>query len=141
MKDFKESFLEKLSSIIVQFDMSNFLGCSIISSDILRYSDFVSFADGVMIGEIYESIFANLQDLSKGYEIEKEDLLNLKETISDSIKVIIDSNLDINDEYKIKIYNTLSNLRYKVTRMQLEYFTVKKPKSKKILLPKIGDIE
>lgn len=128
MKDFKESFLEKLSEIPLQFNTSNFRGCRILSTDLIAVSNFVNFFDGVLIGEILESVFENLNALNDKYEIEKEELMELNELITNIVGLVNNSNLSINEKNKIKLYDLLKDFRFKVTGMQLNYRITKKPK-------------
>lgn len=128
MKDFKESFLENLSKIPLQYNNSNFIGCRRLSTDIIAVSNFVEFFDGVLIGEIFESIFENLDDLNDRYEIEKEDLMELNELITKIVMLFNNSNLNINEKNKTKLYDLLKDFRFKVTSMQLNYYNIKKPK-------------
>ncbi len=128
MKDFKEGFLENISKIQLQFDESNFIGCRRLSSELIAASNFFDFVDGVLIAEILESIFDNLNELNDRYEIEKEDLAELNKLITNIIKMINNSNLNFNDKNKIKIYDLLKDFRVKATRMQVNYHMVKKLK-------------
>ncbi|MCZ7398659.1 MAG: hypothetical protein O8C62_03095 [Candidatus Methanoperedens sp.] len=128
MKDFKESFLEKFSEIPLQFNNSNFVGCRRLSTELISVADFVDFLDGVLIGEIFESVFMNLDEINDHYEIEKEELMELNELINNILKLLNNSNLNINEKNKTKLYDLLKDVRGKVTRIQLSYLIIKKPK-------------
>jgi hypothetical protein len=116
---------EKFEKIKNALDESNFDLCTTMSSEMLRVSDYVDFPEGVFVGEFFESLFQNLDYTVKRYHIEDETMNDLKRQINELINKIKSS---IPSKDKSEIYDLMTSVRAKMTRLQLESFRGEKAK-------------
>lgn len=110
-----------LGKIIKAAESSDFVLCTNLSSEMIRISDYVDFIDGIFIGEFLESLFANINSINAEYIIEETVINNLKNDIINLISILRDT-FPLNNTKKIKIYDLITNIRAKTTRLQLESF-------------------
>jgi hypothetical protein len=129
-----EKFKEGLERIRKNLRSSNFQGCANNSQDLTTTSEFVSFEEGVFIGEYFEGLFYNLIEATTLYEHKKEELEPLKKEIDSLIQLIQKTIPSENNEAKAKIYREMVKVRYDSTKFQIECLREREPK-------KIKDVE
>lgn len=110
-----------LGKIIKAMENSDFALCTNLSSEMIRISDYVDFIDGIFFGEFFESLFSNINSINAEYVIEEAVINNLKSDIINLISILRDS-IPLDDNNKINIYNLITNIRAKASRLQLESF-------------------
>lgn len=114
---------------------SNYRACANTSTDLLRSSEFAKYPEGVFIGEFFEALFIELRQLSKAYNITKDDTEKIRSAVIPIID-FIEANIPITDiNKKGELCSLLMNARYIVTETQLLYFREKQPKVPPMHLP------
>lgn len=119
--DIIEIYQKILGKIIKAAENSDFVLCTNLSGEMIRIADYVDFIDGIFLGEFFESLFANINSINADYIIEEAVINNLKNDIINLISILRES-LPLDDNKKINIYDLISNIRAKITRLQLESY-------------------
>jgi hypothetical protein len=71
---FIQKYKEALGRIRTDLSDTNIRGCLNNSIDLTRWSDFVGFDEGILIGEILEGIFDNFEDMIDLFEHKLEEI-------------------------------------------------------------------
>ncbi len=119
--DIIEIYQRLLGKITKALETSNFALCTTLSSEMIRIFDYIDFTDGIFIGEFLESIFMNLNSINADFIIEEDIINNLKNDINNLITVLKNS-FPLNNAKKIEIYDLITDVRAKITKLQLESF-------------------
>ncbi|CAD6494190.1 MAG: hypothetical protein CHKLHMKO_00652 [Candidatus Argoarchaeum ethanivorans] len=126
--DFAEKYKEILTEMAVQTKEFNIKSCSTISIDLTRMSVYFNFSEGVFISEFLEYLFDNLNHVVEKFEVEEK----FKETAINEISELIEQLKEFitkrDETKKIKMYNKMRDVRYLITKTQLDYYRLKKPK-------------
>ncbi len=136
--DINKIHQKNLEKITKALDDSNFRLSLNLSSDLIRISDYVDYADGVFIGEFFESLFLNLDHINRQYIIEENTLKNLKEDIINLISIIKNS-LSPSGKKKADIYDLMTKIRATATRLQIETARGEKIRKKIKESPELSD--
>ncbi len=132
MQIFDEKFeiMQKLT------DETNFSGLSGIATDLITTSIMFKYRDGVFIGEVFEAVFDQIDDLCHDFKVEENERNKVKKSIKECIKAISESfrKTDKND-----LYEALLTLRFVVTELQYTCFTTMKRK-RRLSRPIIGEM-
>jgi hypothetical protein len=83
------------------------------------------FRDGVLISEVFESVFDQIAPLFDQYEVSEEDRSVIKEKVKEQVAIVAKS---YGIENKIELYEALKNLRVVATDFQFKCFKMMKPK-------------
>jgi hypothetical protein len=119
--DISKIYQKNFDKIINGINNSNFSLCANLSGDLIRIADDADFVDGVFISEILESLFINIDRIINNFIIEESIVVDLKNALIDSILILKDS-FPVDDNKKINIYDSMSNIRAKISKLQLEAF-------------------
>ncbi|GAB6286052.1 MAG: hypothetical protein STSR0009_22530 [Methanoregula sp.] len=115
MKDTYQIFEEYFLSLVHPLEEANFRSCGCISNDIILYSEIVGFDDGVFIGEVFESIFLEIDTEITRFQASDENLqlliVNLRKFIGVVSKCYVGT--DKND-----LYTALKEMRLITTKFQ-----------------------
>lgn len=119
--DIIEIYQRLLGKITKALESSDFFLCTNLSSEMIRVSDYIDFTDGIFLGEFLESLFMNLKSTNDSFIIEEEIIDNLKNDITNLITALEDS-VPMSDAKKIRIYDLITDVRAKTSKLQLESF-------------------
>jgi len=133
--DFMAKFKENLGSILKHLGESNFRACSNVSTDLIRTSEFVGFPEGVLVGEIFESLFDNIQGVYRMFDVDEKEISDLKEEITTLIEFLIREFPFSSNEAKATFYEKIVGVRYKATQFQVKYFREERKRKKRTYLP------
>lgn len=134
--DIIEIYQKILGKILKATENSDFGLCTTLSSEMIRISDYVDFIDGIFVGEFLESLFANITSTNAEFIIEETVINNLKNEIINLISILRDS-FPINNTKKIEIYDLITNIRAKITRVQLESYRGERKRKIERKIPRI----
>lgn len=126
--DYIEKFKERLDALNKYSADSNFSACSNISTDLIRVSDFMSFSEGVFIGEFFESMFENLRYVVDNFEFKPEEIEPIKSEIVNLVGLLRESIPTADERTKSHVYDTLAKVRSKVTNFQVSSHRERKRK-------------
>lgn len=129
--DINTLYHKNLEKITKAVNDSNFSLCINLSNEMIRISDYLDFPDGVFISEYLESLFANINFIDDKFIIEEEIMNDLKKDINDLISILRIS-FPLDNNKKINLYNLITKIRVKTTRLQLESFRGENKKKKNI---------
>ena len=115
MKDTHQIFDEYFLSLIEPLKESIYRSCGCISNDIIRFSEIVGFDDGVFIGEVFESIFNEIDTELSRYQTADDTHQALKINLLKSISMVSKCYEETN---KTELYNALKGMRLTTTRFQ-----------------------
>ena len=108
-----DDYLNKLKLAVEENRLSN---CNAISSDLTKYSVMTDYQDGVLIAEIFESVFSQIRDLFTTMEVSE----NERERILAELKNhIVSIKNTYKDNDKNLIYQELKKIRNAATRFQI----------------------
>lgn len=119
--DIIKLYQKSLGKMIKATEILDFALCINLSSEMIRISDYVDFIDGIYVGEFLESLFANISSTNDEFIIEEAVINDLKNEIINLISILRDS-FPLDNTKKIKIYDLITNIRAKTTRLQLESY-------------------
>lgn len=131
--DYVAKFKERLGTLHDHLEKTNFRVCENISTDLTRTSEFVGFAEGVFIGEFLESLFDNLNHVTRSFEVEQEEIEPIKNEIDNLIRLINESISNTEVNFKSRLYDKMVSVRYLVTKFQVKGY--RETKRKKGSLP------
>ena len=131
--DINKLYTKNLEKITKAVNDSNFSLCTHLSSEMIRISDYVDFPDGVFISEYLESLFGNINFIDENFIIEEAIMNDLKKDINDLIS-ILRASFPLDDKKKVNLYDLITKIRMKTTRLQLESFRGENKKKKQSLL-------
>jgi hypothetical protein len=126
--NFIQKYKEALGRIRDDLSDGNIRGCFNNSTDLTRMSDFVDFDEGIFIGEIFEGIFDNLEDMINLFEHKPEEIEPIKKELMSLISIIEENIPSKSEKAKAKLYATLASARCCVTKVQIQFMREKKPK-------------
>ena len=116
MKDIYQIFAENLETLAGFVGKTGFKNCFNIVADLNRISTFSDFRGGVLIAEILEGVFSQIDPLLKQYDIPDTNRKQMEGKISQNI-VLLSSYKNNNKE---KLYEILKDLRFTVTAFQFK---------------------
>lgn len=131
--DINKLYTKNLEKITKAVNDSNFSLCTQLSSEMIRISDYVDFPDGVFISEYLESLFGNINFIDENFIIEEAIMNDLKKDINDLIS-ILRASFPLDDKKKVNLYDLITKIRMKTTRLQLESFRGENKKKKQSIL-------
>ena len=112
---FSKLFDEYLPIICESIEKQNFQSCATISTDLIKLSEMVDYHDGVIIGEVLETVFNQVFTEMTRFEISPEERENLKRLFIGDIQSIYKC---YKEEDKNDLFNALKNMRFNATRFQ-----------------------
>lgn len=92
--------------------------CSIVSTDIAMYSVLSEMPDSLFVGELYESIFEQLDRLVSVHDINDKGRKLIK---SEVVKYTMAISKYYKAKNKAKLYDLLRDFRYAVSRIQIKH--------------------
>ena len=117
MKDIYQIFDENFETLARFVGKTGFKNCFNIVADLNRISTFSDFRRGVLIAEILEGVFSQIDPLLKQYDIPDTDRKQMEDKISQNIVLL--SSTYKNDD-KEKLYEILEDLRFTATAFQFK---------------------
>jgi len=126
MKDLFAVFDESFELIRKLLDEHNFSGCSSIATDLITFSMMSDFTDGVLIGEVLESVFDQIAPLFERFEVVEQERNTLKERLKEQVGLMSKS---YRMENKTEVHESLRNIRVAATAFQFKCYRTMKPKS------------
>jgi hypothetical protein len=127
--DIIQKYKEGLQRIRDNLADTNTSGCMNNSSDLTHVSNFVDFDEGVLIGEILESIFDNFDDVVKLYDYKKEEIEPVKKKIDLLIKFLENNFPPKDNKSKAELYDILVSTRFQVTKLQVAFMRERETKN------------
>lgn len=124
-KNIFEIFDENLIKLKNQVDEKNYNNCFRITIDLTRISTLSNFKDGLLISEILENVFQQIDSIIIQYIVEKEETDELNRQVTEILDIILKS---YKDESKQNLYDALKELRYIATQFQFKNWHTKKQK-------------
>ena len=109
-----DAVFQKLDALI---EKSMFTNCYSMCSDLTRYSSISNYTDGLLISEILEGIFSQLNDVFERYKIPESEQCTLTTKMKDGIQKI---SMSYKDEDKNPVYDGLKNMRNDATCFQMK---------------------
>ena len=119
MKDVYQIFDDGFQNM-ARLEELDFKSCLNIAHDLIIIATHFDFKYGVIIAEILEGIFAQVEHLYEHYQIPMDDTKQIKQEISQGI-VLLSSTYRNNDD--VRVYNILADLRFAATKFQYNCFT------------------
>lgn len=131
MKDLQEIFYEKILLLQKLSTDFNLKACSTTSTDLITSSILFEYTDGAFIGEVFEGVFEQLNDLMKSFSLDDKDKEILKKSFEKNLGIIAES---FKKKDKNELYQALANLRYDATKMQYKcYQTRNRAKKERVI--------
>lgn len=124
MKNTIEIFDEYLRLIKNMLEQSNYYGCTRIARKLTTVSTMSGFKDGVLISEVCEGIFDQLDDVVKRYKVDEEKLKKIDKLLIELTNTLVEV---MKNDSKEKLYEVLKEMRYSVTEFQINSFDTAKP--------------
>jgi hypothetical protein len=125
MKEIFQIFDESLMTIQKLINDKNYAGSSGISTDLITISVMSDFRDGIIIGEVFEGVFDQINQLFQGFKIDAESHTSIAKQIADQVTSVHKS---YRDENKEGLYDALRDLRSIATQFQFKCFRTMKAK-------------
>lgn len=107
---------EEISRLL---ESSNISGCSMISNRIITFASLIEDKNGVLVGEILESCFTEIEDINKSYVIPDDKKASLLTILKSNLQKIASN---FKDDNIIELYNSLREMRSTTTNFQLTSF-------------------
>lgn len=123
MKNLFEIFDENFRLITKTLNQGNYEGCSNLSTNLITISFLANYDDGVLIGEVCEGVFHQIEPLLQRFELGKEEQESVKEKLRRSIASIAKS---YRNENKNDLYVALRDMRAVATNFQFRTVTTVK---------------
>lgn len=115
-KDRFEIFDDGLQRIIQLMEKGQFSGCYDVCTSLTRYSVVSNYADGMMMSEVFERVFSQLDRMFNEYDIPREDKHVLVSKLRKGIDKIMTS---YGDDDKNSLYDALAKMRSDTARFQM----------------------
>lgn len=100
---------------------TNFMACMNGSTDLVQVSEFMGFQEGVFIGEILESMFDSLTEMTKMYDYKKEEIEPAKTEVLQLVKYLEKHFPTKDDQISAELYALLVSTRFCVTKSQIAF--------------------
>lgn len=126
MDNFIDRYIKHMSEIRTYLKKIDFGVCKNMSTELIKYSNFVDYPDGIFIAEFLESIFNNLDHVYGRYKIDKKEIENIVEKIETLIIKFQKFLQNPKETNMTELYNMMRDVRVIVTKTQLKYYTVGK---------------
>jgi len=124
--NFIDRYIKHMSEIRTYLKKIDFGVCKNMSTELIKYSNFVDYPDGIFIAEFLESIFNNLDHVYGRYKIDKKEIENIVEKIETLIIKFQKFLQNPKETNMTELYNMMRDVRVIVTKTQLKYYTVGK---------------
>ena len=115
-----KKYMELLEEIEENLKKHNFRACRRLNTDLIRLSWYFNFQEGIFLSECIGSILHDLYDLNSEYELDKKDIEEVVEKISDLLKTIIKT-LPEAEKKITQLYKSIRDVRVFVTNLQFKY--------------------
>lgn len=121
MKDMYQIFDESFANLDNLIEKSSYTNCYNIAKDLTRISTLADYKDGILITEVLEKIFNEIEPLLLEYKIPEKDSNALKEELKKYVGLLSQS---YKDENKTKVYEILKELRSVATQFQFQCWNI-----------------
>ena len=125
MKDLFQIFDESFETIQKLIEDDNYAGSSSISTDLITVSVMSDFQDGILIGEVLEGVFDQIDQLFYTYALKAEVQNAIRKQTYEQVALIGKS---YKNGEKEKLYEALRNIRAIATQFQFKCFKTIKPR-------------
>lgn len=116
-KDTFEIFDTNLQQLDSLIEKNLFLNCHHACTDLTRYSVMSNYTDGLLVSEVLEGVFAQMQTMFDMYKIPDDEKRTITYELKDGINKIKNS---YQDEDKNLLYNGLKKTRNDSTNFQMK---------------------
>ena len=120
--DFVDRYKEKLNSLYGMLAKSKFSVCENISSDFIRTSEFIGFPEGVFVGEFFEMLFSNMNNVYHDFKVNETEVESIKKEIGNLIQFLISNFPTENPNDKARVYDLMVGTRNAVTEFQVRSY-------------------
>ena len=114
VKTMWQIFDEWLEEVLVLVDDENYASCGSMTSERISTFCFADFEDGVLVAEVLEAVFLQLNHVCSEHDIDDKFRKNIHDTIKDDLVRIQQAH-----DNKENMYDALKKIRYNVTQHQL----------------------
>jgi len=125
MKDYPEIIAGKFASLEELISREAYEEAFRTTRTLTRIADSSEHCDGVLISEVMEGLYNQINDTFTSYEVTEDDRKNIQKLSLEHTRML-GKLFNTND--KLKIYDTLCGFRYAFTHIQLRYWDQGKTK-------------
>ena len=116
VRDIIQAFDDGLTNMLDLVDTKNYLACKELSSELIIISYHGDLDDGIFIGEMLESAFSQVDNLTSIYQISDKYQNDIRDKLKDQLILLSKS---LKEKNKNNIYEALKLLRCIATKYQL----------------------